>query len=95
MDTLQKRFPAALLAAYFSKILILGASWTDAAVLLILAGSAGFFEAWSHLKSMEATNARIDALELKLKDAEKADQEIRSFLATQKMTQATRPFSVR
>lgn len=91
MDNLHKRLPLALLAAYFSKVLILGATPSDVGVLIVLACSAAFHEAWSHLNENKVIREDLKSLDLRLKEAEKADQEIRSFLATQKMTQGMRP----
>lgn len=82
------------MAAYFSKILFVGATATDVGVLCVLAASAGFHEAWSHLKLNSTMNKRLDELEAKLKEAEKADQEIRTFLSNQKLERASRGMSV-
>ena len=90
MDLFYKRFPAALLSLYFIKTLILPTTMVDVGVLAVLACSAAFHEAWSHLKFVREVRQEMKILTDRVAAAEKADAEIRTYVTNQKLAQQMR-----
>lgn len=95
MENLHKKFPAALLAVYFCKVLVFQPTAVDSGILLILASLAGFFEVWSQLNGMKILRADLETLTARMADAEKKDQELRTYVTSMKISQQSRGLSGR
>jgi len=86
-----KRLPLLLLTVYFGKVLVNSSpTLIDGAILLILGGVAGFYEAWSQLDLMKQIEAKIKKFEEKQVELEKADQEIKTYVTSLKLGQQIR-----
>jgi hypothetical protein len=89
-EILAKKFPSALLSAYFIKVLAMHPTLVDAGILLVLATLVGFFEAWSHKADMKLLRDELQRLNDRLDKADKTDQELRTYVTSLKMGQQVR-----
>lgn len=85
-----KRVPLCLFTVYFLKVLIVSPSYADVAVLLVLGGAAGFYEAWAQLELFNKYEAKLTELEKKHLEFEKTQQDIKTYVSSMKLGQQIR-----
>lgn len=91
MDRFIKSLPLTAFCLYFLKIGILGASFQDAFVLLVLASFAGFMEYKISDKKIAELENKVDTRQKELEAYVKDIDSLKSSVAGMKMSTAMRP----
>lgn len=85
-----KRLPLALFSIYFLKTLAGNASAVDVGILLVLAGTAGFYEAWSQAKLFKTLEDKLKSLDETQIKLEKDNQDLKTYITGLKLGQTFR-----
>lgn len=89
-----KYIPLGMFFAFGIKTLLTSATLTDAALLLVLGGVAGYYEWKSQTKATALLHARCNEIDKHLNDFKKTQDEMKGYISGLKLAQASRsPFS--
>lgn len=94
METKIKYVPLGLFCVSVLKVLIVGATYVDAPVLLILACLAAVYETKSQLKVIKALEDKVAELQNQINDGSKSISEIKTFVGGIKLGQNIRTTQV-
>jgi cell division protein FtsB len=62
----------------------------DAGILLVLGGVAGFYEAWSQLKTIKSLEQQLKVLEDRQTELQKDNQDLKTYVSSLKLGQTMR-----